>query len=250
VASFVMLFGFVGCFLDSIGEGSPDDGEEGRDDYKGAVQDHPNIAGYWRLSEEPGEPTAFDGTGVNNGTYVGGVLLGQPSLLASDADMAAQFDGSTAYVELPFILDASAPFTVECWVRPQALEGHPTMVAQRGGTGRKLLFVHNEGEFASNLGGTTFFSGFTVALDTTYYVVLTYAGGTDGAWVFYVDGFETAAGTVTGEPETDGWLIGADKSLETGFWNGTIDEVAVYNTALDASTIEAHFTIASTVPTP
>ena len=250
VASFVMLFGFVGCFLDSVGEGSPDDGE-GPEDCKTTITTERGIVGFWRLSEEPGEPTAFDAMGVNDGTYVGDVLLGQPSLVASDPDAAAQFDGSTAHVDLPFVVDVSAAFTIEAWVRPQALEGLPTIVSQRDGTGtgRTLLFVDDTGNFASNLGGTIRDSGVTAVVDTTYHVVLTFAGGTDGAWFFYVDGFETATGTATGEAATDGWLIGANKTLDA-FWNGTIDEVAVYDEALSPTVIESHFTVASTVLTP
>ena len=251
VASFVMLFGFVGCFLDSIGEAPPDDGEVPTPppDYKTAVQDHRDIVSFWRLSEDPGESTAFEANLVNNGTYVGEVLLGQPGLLAADTDAAAQFDGSTAFVDLPFVLDVSGPFTIECLVRPQALEGLPTVVSQRDGTGtgRTLLFIDETLNFASNLGGTIRDSGVTAAVDTTYHLVFTFAGGTDGVWVFYVDGVETATDTATGESATDGWLIGVNKTLGPAFWNGTIDEVAVYNAALDAETIQTHFTLASTV---
>ena len=190
--------------------------------------------------------------GPNNGTYTGDVALGQPSLLASDTDAAAQFNGSTAFVDLPFVLDVSTAFTIECWVRPQALDGLPTVLSQRDGTGtgRTLLFIDETHNFASNLGGTIRDSGVTAAVDTTYYVVLTYAGGTDGAWAFYVDGGETAIGMATGEAATDGWVIGVNKTLGAAFWNGTIDEVAVYNAVLDSATIESHFTIASMVPTP
>jgi hypothetical protein len=185
---------------------------------------------------------------VNDGTYVGDVLLGQPGLLAADTDAAAQFDGATAFVDLPFVVDVSGAFTIECLVKPQALDGLPTIVSQRDGTGtgRSLLFIDATSNFASNLGGTIRDSGLPAAVDTIYHVVFTYAGGTDGAWVFYVDGAQTATGTATGESATDGWLIGVNKTL-TAFWNGTIDEVAVYNAALDSATIESHFTLASTM---
>ncbi|HEX8208081.1 MAG TPA: LamG domain-containing protein [Solirubrobacteraceae bacterium] len=254
VASSVMLFAFVGCRLNTQGEGFPgENGDNGEkppvpETYKSAVLDRPDIVSFWRLSEDPGEATAFDATGTNNGTYVGNVLLGQPGLLASDADAAAVFDGATAHVDLPFVVDVSAAFTLECLVRAQALDGLPTIVSQRDGTGtgRALLFLNASSNFVSNLGGTMRDSGFTAAVDTTYHVVLTFAGGTDGEWAFYVDGAQTATGTATGEAATDGWLIGVNK-LGAEFWNGTIDEVAVYNTALDAATIQSHFELASTV---
>ena len=250
VASFVMLFAFVGCFLDSVGEGGPPDEEPL--DYKTAVSEHRDIVAWWHLNEEPGDPTAHEDISGLNGTYVGNVQLGQTGLVVAMSDQAAQFDGSTAYVDLPFVLDASGPFSIECWVRPQVVDGQPTIIAQRDGTGtgRTLLFIADSGNFASNLGGAIRDSGFTAAVDTTHYVVFTYAGGVDGAWVFYVDGFETATGTATGESATDGWLIGVNKTLAANFWTGTIDEVAVYDAPLDATTVEQHFTLGSMVLTP
>jgi hypothetical protein len=250
IASFVLLFAFVGCGLNSQGTGFPPDDDEGRD-YKSAVTKQTTIVSYWRLGEgDTGQP-AEDSFGSNDGKYVGDVTLGQPGLLASDTDTAAQFDGATAQVELPNVVDVTKAFTIECWVRPAALNGAPTIVSQLDGTGtgRALLFVAVGGNFASNLGGTTHDSGFTAAADTTYYVVFTFAGGADGAWTFYVDGKQTASGTATGENADGEWRIGVNK-LGAEFWNGTIDEVAVYNSALDAGEIGAHFSLGSTVMTP
>ena len=248
VASLVLVLGFVGCFLDSTGEAPP----ETREEYKEVIVSHPNLIGYWRLSETTGEPIAADSSAAgNDGQYVGDVTLEQPGLLFDDSNTAAQFDGSTGHVDLPFVLDPSGAFTIECLVRPDGLEGLPTIVSQRDGTGtgRSLLFVDASGNYASNLGGTGQDSGFTAAVDTMRQVVLTYAGGAGGAWIFYVDGIQTATDTVTGDPADGGWLIGTNKTL-TEFWSGTIDEVAVYNAVLDPGTILDHFTLATTGDIP
>src|SRR5207248_1348122 len=43
--------------------------------------------------------TATDQKGANNGTYAGGVTLGQTGTLPGDSDKAALFNGSTGYVD-------------------------------------------------------------------------------------------------------------------------------------------------------
>ena len=250
LAGFVMLFAFVGCFLDSTGEAGP---RPETTDYKEVVTTHPNVVGYWRLSDATGETLAADSSGAGlDGQYVGEVLLEQPGLLVDDIDTAVQFDGSTGHVDLPFVLDPSGAFTIECLVKPDALAGLPTIVSQLDGTGtgRTLLFVDGaSSHFASNLGGTPLDSGFTAVVDKTYHVAFTYAGGAGGAWVFYVDGGQTAAGTATGDSADGGWLIGVNKLLAEP-WTGTIDEVAVYDAVLDLAEVQKHSTLATTAPGP
>src|SRR6266852_7303617 len=58
--------------------------------------------GYWRLGESDPSQAAKDASGNgNDGTYVGGVTLGQKGAINRDPDTAAQFDGSTGYVDIP-----------------------------------------------------------------------------------------------------------------------------------------------------
>ena len=56
--------------------------------------------GYWRLGEAPGSASAADASGnANNGTYSGGITLGQPGFHGGDT--AALFDGKTGRVVVP-----------------------------------------------------------------------------------------------------------------------------------------------------
>jgi len=56
--------------------------------------------GYWRLGEAPGNANAIDVSGkANNGTYSGGITLGQPGFHGGDT--AVLFDGATGRIVVP-----------------------------------------------------------------------------------------------------------------------------------------------------
>jgi hypothetical protein len=87
-------------------------------------------------------------------------------------------------------------------------------------------------------------SATTVAPNTTHYVVGTY----DGSRVrIYVDGVERANASFSGSPT---WASGRDlrlgrpvssTSLSQRYLQGTIDEPAIYTSALSAATVLGHY---------
>jgi hypothetical protein len=87
--------------------------------YTAAVlQDNP--VAYWRLDEPANSTTALDASGHGaDGTYVGGVTLGQTGALAEDPDTAALFDGAGGHVDFANTL-AGNDFSVEAWVKTTA----------------------------------------------------------------------------------------------------------------------------------
>jgi hypothetical protein len=81
--------------------------------------------GYWRLGEMPPGTTAADSSGGgNNGTYSGGVTLGQPGF--HDGDTAALFDGRTGRVVVPNSVSLNPAFiTMEAkvgWLGPNGFQ--------------------------------------------------------------------------------------------------------------------------------
>ncbi len=80
--------------------------------------------GYWRLDETSGSVADDLGSGSHDGTYTGGVTLGQSSVLA-DGNAAALLDGSTGYVSIPYGTPAPyenflPPWTLSAWIKPTA----------------------------------------------------------------------------------------------------------------------------------
>lgn len=257
LASFVMLFVFVGCGLDSSGFGVPED-------YTNNVLANSNLIGYWRLGERAGATTAVDSKGDNDGTYVGGPALGQPGLVVGDTDTAAQFDGSTQYVSVPFNAALNpAKFTVEALVDVTGNENTFRAVVSSRDIGEGavtfgyILYAGDQNKWEAWVGdGTTNVWQTLIGPDVTpgkHYLAMTYNGQT---LKLYVDPVEDAPATLdaTYGPNTTRELrigAGANESETPLFpFNGVLDEVAVYDVDLDFTTIREHFSLATTGSLP
>lgn len=210
--------------------------------------------GWWRLDDTG--TTALDlGSGNHPGTLNGGVTTGKPGALSPDPNTAMSFDGTTGYISIaaPPQLGTAA-WSLEAWVNPTAFSGSAAMIALINGTG-----VGNGYGFSVGLGGggthlMALFQG-VAAVDSGYafptakvwyHVVVTY----DNTNIrFYVNGALKA--TVAQAPPTaptGGAFIGKDTTGR--FFNGQIDEAAIYPTTLSLARIQAHFNAGSTYYQP
>lgn len=258
LASFVMLFAFVGCRLQTQGLGTGDP-------YANDVIDRVAAVSLWRLGDEPGSPTAADSKGDNTGTYVGGVTLGQPGLVASDGDAAAAFDGSTGFVQVPFKDNSLNPdsFTVEAVVNVAGGDGQfRAVVSSRDvdknsqGTFGYILYANDLNKWEAWVGDGTPGGWHTVpgpdVSPGMHYLAMTYNGMT---LKLYVDPMEE-----TSFHQDVPYLPNAAQELRIGaganegeplyFFNGVIDDVAVYSEALEFSAIQSHFGLAKTGAAP
>ncbi len=223
---------------------------EGRDLpslYTGVVLQDGPIA-YWRLGESAGT-TAFDASGHGfTGTYFNGVLLGQPGALAEDADTAARFDGRDDHVR--FANPVANDFTVEAWVKTtatsltgiQGYSGNGLVWSDVGGvTNDWVLAVLNDrvAFFTGNPDDTI--TGTTPINDGNYHhVVATRVRG--GEKRLYVDGRLEAVGSTNNSPLNANPVVEVGgNTLDGRYFNGTMDEVALYPRALTAGQVVAHF---------
>lgn len=260
IASLVLVLGFVGCGLNSMGTAAGTTPTP----YEDAVGNHPNIVSYWRLGERSGT-TATDTADGNPGEYTGGVTLGQPGLAEGDEDGAALFDGTSGYVAVPHNANLNPPaFTVEALVNLTAGDGaFHAIVSSRdlGAAGEPFGYILYAGPGApgeadkwqawvgtgagtmwATLPGPDLTAG-------THYVALTYDKTTLRV---YVDPTEETPFTLdtTYAPNANTELrIGAGANEVVPplyFWSGVIDEVAIYDAALDFATIQEHSALALT----
>lgn len=203
-------------------------------------------AGYWRLGETGGT-TASDAAGANPGTYRSGPALGQPSLLPADpANESVRFDGGDECLQIHSSSPLSPPLSasVEAWIKPSTVPapGEFASIASKPGS-YSLQLDGPQLEFAIiQAGGYRRVRAPIGAIEPghVYHVVGTYDGTRQR---LYVDGSEVASQLLTGAIST------SDGELSIGCWteghepfSGTIDEVAVYDSALSAARIEAHRT--------
>jgi len=212
--------------------------------YASAVVGEAPIA-YWRLGETSG-PTAFDYVGGNHGTY-NNVIQGVPGALANDPDRAAGFDGTSSYVNTPVSLNNLSNVTMVGWMR-------------RGGpqAGRTGLWGQNdliEFGYIDNDTIQAWIDNFTPHVDVTPNPIPDLEWGflavvlNSGALSVYTNG--QVAGTATLPTSNYGannftFNIGGGGIFDTtgNFFNGSIDEVALFNRALSADRINALYAAA------
>lgn len=212
--------------------------------YSNAVlSDSPS--GYWRLGE-PSGTTANDAAGSNPGAYRNAPQLGQVSLLPADAaNRSVRFDGTNDYVNVPSTssLSPTARVSVEAWIKPAALPstGNFASVASKAES-YSLQFNGPRLEFTIIQSGTRRrlqAPAGAIAVGQAYHVLGTYDGTTQR---LYLNGAEVASAPLGGAISASAnpfniasWNQGSE------VFNGTIDEVAVYASALPAARVAAHY---------
>ena len=220
--------------------------------YAEAVAGTLGLKNWWRLGETG--TSAADSKGTNTGSYAGGVAR-VAGLIAADADGAHDFDGVNDLVDLaPAPFGTPTQFSVEAWTR---------IDTQKTGAGQHFLVTDafddlndgftlsvdaaNKPQFAvARTGSTrvTAVSSLALSLGTTYHLVGTYDGATAR---IYVNGVQRAAAAYTG-----GITYNASRELFLGsqskafnralrWLDGKLDEVALYDRALPAATVQSHY---------
>jgi hypothetical protein len=226
-----------------------------------------NPAAFWRLDEQTGNQMADSSGHGRHGIYDNG-LLGQDPLVFGDG-RAVEFPhvgdnrGRWSGEGLPI----GAPCTLEAWVKTtrDAAATKSIIVAQRDASLGSALWFQIEtsangspnGELVINflaLGTLYKARGHTrIDDDRPHHVVCTIGGTTPSDVQLYVDGVLQTKTTVTaGNP--GGWTshllwtVGNSTDTGGGDWgfDGTVDEVAIYNYVLTADQIAAHYEAGTT----
>jgi hypothetical protein len=233
--------------------------------YPSAVlADHP--LGYWRFSETPvvtPDPVANNlGTAGTNsdGTYVGSFNRGVPGVLAGST--ATYFTGGGAvHVPNAASLNPNPPFSVEFWLKPDVVSGAltcPFSSTDFTPTPRLgWLFYTDDGYSGGYVDGGFYFRVYSSAgtlavtspaglLTTNWTHVVGVVDGTNV--VLYVNGQSVGSipwsGTFT--PNVN-QVIGIGTRYDAGFPQaGSMDDVAIYPSALSSNDVKAHFDAAST----
>jgi RHS repeat-associated protein len=214
--------------------------------YASAVSGTSGLISYWRLDDSTGT-SACDAKGTNVGTYSGGFTLGQAGALAGDSDNASSFNGSTGKVSIPSAtsLNVADTFTIEAWVKRGSVGGTASQViASKGANAWMLLFNSSNKLVLQQSGSTAVNTSTTAVADTTswHHVVATKSGTTVH---LYIDG-KDASGTTSNKTmanNTQPLVIGQDGTSSP--FNGTIDDVALYSSALNANQVSNHYLLGS-----
>ncbi|HSU56655.1 MAG TPA: LamG-like jellyroll fold domain-containing protein, partial [Candidatus Dormibacteraeota bacterium] len=206
--------------------------------------------GYWNLNETNGS-VASDSSGngndgtVNNGAWspsgkVGGCLL---------------FNGSNSYARVSRAI--SNDFTISFWVKTtqtggnaQWFQGQGLVDAETAGSGNDFGTALTGSKFAFGTGNpdTTIASVSSINDAQWHHCVATRQAST-GTIKTYVDGVLEATGAAGTQALTTASFIRFG-SLQTGvnFFNGTLDEIQIYNRALGGMEIAALYDSTAFLP--
>jgi hypothetical protein len=224
--------------------------------YPAAVQRTPGLIDYYRLGETSG-PTIHDSFGSSNGTITG-ATFGTPGAIKEDLDTAIAFNGTSNSGAIPLNLSATKRVTIEFWLKWNKYANNDALAME---------FTPN---FNTNLGGflvdpnaPQYNGTFGVAIGQTGTMRnnVFFTRPSAGVWHYYVfvlDSTQPGATQIT--PYVDGQPVSYQKAnsgttagafanstlylMSRGgtqlFGGGTLDELALYNTSLNATTVLEH----------
>lgn len=215
---------------------------------------------YYRLDETAGT-TALDSSGkASAGTEVGTPTQGSTGLLGTDTDKALALNGSSQYAYTDTSYANPTTFTIEAWFETTTKTG-----GQIVGFGNEKMGASNPDDrhlYMANNGELFFgvYPGEVKSINSTtayndgspHYVVATLSSA---GMFLYVDGALVASNpaVTSAQSYTGYWRIGYDNlagwlEVPTSYYlKGTIDEVAIYPTALSLQRVEVHYCDGSSV---
>jgi N,N-dimethylformamidase beta subunit-like, C-terminal/Concanavalin A-like lectin/glucanases superfamily/PKD domain len=240
--------------------------EEGVSDYADAVLDTPGLLHYYPLGEAAG-PTIHDGKGTTNGTIAGGTF-GLEGAVLGEANTALGFNGTSDSGAIANTnLSGTSQVTVEFWLKWEryanndalALELTPNFNEVPGG----FLVDPNAPEYGGTFGvgigmnntrNSIFFTRPSAGVWHHYAFVLNGTAPTGSEITPYVDGLPVAfqtesSGTGAGAfANSTLYLMSRDGSALFGA--GTLDDLALYGTDLNAATVYQHYNSHGTTKPP
>lgn len=210
--------------------------------YSDLILAEASLVSYWRLDEPSG--TLNDSKGVNDLSAVSSPTFGVDGLLASDPtndaiDLERSLNQRLTCADHAS-LDLGDIVTTEAWIKLESLGNFQAIIAKGSGayymrvsSGNRLAFLRDQ---ITNIVESTI----TLSSGAVYYVVATKNGSTVKLYVNGVD----VTGTVTNDTLVNNGSaleIGRDLLNDTECFDGVIDEVALYSTALSAQAILDHY---------
>jgi RHS repeat-associated protein len=208
-------------------------------DYSGTLKATEGLTDYWRLNDAA-SPLVDVVNSANNATGTS-LTYGAAGPLARDtSNKAITLDGWSSKATSPAAINGGA-YTIEAWAMPTPGWSDMLIAGRWSANSGARLFVDSGGTFAFSHNATTISAasaGFSPDVNRWYFLVATWDGATAR---LYVDGNQVASGAVTGSTGQPATTFNIGSYGSTGYFSGSIDEVALRNVAIDRSVVRAHY---------
>ena len=205
---------------------------------------------YWRLGEANGSTAVDSSTSGHDGTYVTGVTLGAAGSPASGSGTAVTLNGSSGLVVDKESWTNPRTYSAELWFKTTTTRGGKLIGfgnAQTGlsGTYDRQVVMLNNGRLQFGVNGAVrSLAESTASYNNGQWHHLVATQGANGM-VLWVDGAVAASNPSTDSSNYTGWWrIGGDRTFggtTSNYIAATIDEAAVYPTALTAAQVRSHY---------
>ncbi len=220
---------------------------------KDVVQD--GASAFWRLGESSGS-TVYDHAGFNDATASGGVTRGAAGAIQGDPDGASDFSGGSDGIVVSPAMATTPSFTTEAWFKTTTTSGgkiigYGNATSGTSGSYDRHVYMDNAGHliFGVYPGGVRTIQSSKSYNDGAWHQVV--ASQSAAGTALYVDGKKVAgdSSTTSAQPYAGYWRIGGDNlngwpsQPSSSNFSGTIDDVAVYPSALSLAQIQQHYTV-------
>ena len=198
----------------------------------------------WDFNEGTGT-MAGDGVGANNGTLAGDATWSSDTPDGSGSSLT--FDGSGDYVSVSdhSSLHLTGELTLMAWVKETAVGQYAKVISRRTGYHFYFLGVdngHPYGGIGDDVSYTVTGKSLLMSLDRWNHLAFVYDDAVDSMFLHF-DGTERMTTVTQSLPATAGvdLSIGADFQGSGHYFNGDVDDVAVYGRALTDGDIRGLF---------
>jgi len=198
------------------------------------------MVSYWTFdNDDLSESNPLDTVGSNHGTTIGATTGVTGQVLE-----AFSFDGVDNWVNPNYGINLGEQYTLSYWFKANSLSGVTNLIGSYDDTGgykRFYAFFFDGSTAQVNIGlGESSVSIFSPNINEWYFVAFVHDG--NGNVDIYIDDAKLTTYTYTPILFTlkipiGAWLYNNNPTDIRYFFNGTIDEVAIYNTALSAEEI-------------
>ena len=197
------------------------------------------LVGYWKFDEGSGLVASDSSGNGNNGTLMNGAAW-----VTGISGGALSFDGSNDYVRVLNVTDFNfnQPLTISAWLllNDASSGGIVGQWGQGGLSGDAYMLSLSAGHLRGTLpivGLYELDSVSTIGTDEWTHVVMVYNGST---LELYINGVLDASDSISVGNVASSQTVKfglEDIMIQTHYLNGTIDEVSIYNRALNATEI-------------